>query len=261
MLTLNELVAAYHALAPSDQQAVRQEISRRGPVPRHPHPVSQAARVVVAAYRALSESNQQAVRGKLISRRGPKPPQSEPTRQATWNALVGRTTSHLMPQDERLWGAVGEFFDEWLLELTPDQLERLQGYPTLEELKKLEASLKKKPERWLSEEELSRLAAGPPRNELSLLSWLWTVEGWAVFKRKGLERFYEWAELQTEKLIEFKALNMQRLIKLKNGLYGRKPKRTRGAEFAYVQHTKDEFFKTVGFTLNQIPPRLRSKNS
>jgi hypothetical protein len=126
MLTIDELVTAYHALSPSDRKAFLRKVSRRGRVP--------------------------------VSR--------DEVYQPTWAYLEQLTTIE------------GEPYDEWLMNLSSEELEALGCYP--------------------KQGKLERVLAELSTRTLSLASWLRTTHGWAVYKRDGKEKFLEWATLQTK---------------------------------------------------------------
>lgn len=181
-------------------------------------------------------------------------------------------------------------FDEWLLDLTP------------EEVKLLMRPLKTLTPRQRKQTVLIDMAPdGAPkwvRIPLSLDSWKWTTQGWSVFNRLGQDVFESWASLQTQKLYEYKTLWMQRLHDLTKWTIGpnrarleraqlnlavkrlrletekdekkvqklkRQIEKLESGDFFYTGGTlhrgvvkgKDEFFVSWGVTWRQIPPALR----
>ena len=173
---------------------------------------------LVNAFRALSPSDQQAFL-KTVSPRGRPPLSRDLVNRATKEVLLELTTID------------GCFFDDWLLKLTPEELEAL--------------------------------ACTPTRNQtLSLDSWKRTIEGWTVFKREGQEGFEAWATRQAEKLTTFKRLQMQDLLRRVEQRLGRKKERDhppKGDLLKYVHEAKDEFLMAGCFTWDEIPPALRHK--
>lgn len=187
---------------------------------------------------------------RIVSPRGRVAVSRDEARRQTWGYLTQSTTIE------------GEPYDEWLMNLSLEDLKALRQHPTPEELYELEDKLKKREqERWLTEEDLDRVAAGPPQHTLSLLSWLWTTQGWAVYKRDGLEVFLEWATLQTGKLIMIKKLNINRLSQAVRQRLGceKRDHPFKGDLLKAVQDAKDDFLITLGFTWKQIPGALRHK--
>ena len=173
---------------------------------------------LITAFHALSLSEQKAFL-KTVSPRGRTPLSRERVNQATKEVLLEQTTID------------GNFFDCWLMKLTPEELEAL--------------------------------ACTPTRNQtLSLDSWKRTTEGWDVFNRYGQEKFEEWATRQTEKLTTYKRLQMQDLLLRVEQRLGRKKERDhppQGALLKYVHEAKDEFLMAGCFTWDEIPPALRHK--
>ncbi len=112
---------------------------------------------------------------------GPKPLPRERVYHATWAILEELTTIDGMP------------FDDWLMKLTPEEVEALQRPPTR-------------------------------KRTLSLDTWKRTTEGWAVFKREGQEKYEAWATDQTKKLSKYKKIQMQELLDHVGQRLGRKKK-------------------------------------
>lgn len=156
----------------------------------------------------------------------------------------------------------GEFYDEWLMNLTLEDLEAVRQRPTPEELYELDDRLKKNKD-WLTEEDLDRVAAGPPKDTLSLLAWLWTTQGWTVWRRDGKEKFFKWASLQTEKLIKFKKMKMNGLMNEVRQRLGRQKEQKhppKGDLLRYGREAKNNFLMAACFTWrNRIPQTVLLK--
>ena len=145
-------------------------------------------------------------------------------------ALVRRTTRAYL---EELITINGMPFDDWLLKMTPEDVEKLQRTPT-------------------------------KKRKLSLDSWKQTTEGWAVFKCEGQKGFEAWATQQTKKLKAFKGLTMKKLSNVVDQRIGLYPTRSiirlnarKGDFFRHIQKAKDEFLMAWSFTWKEIPPALR----
>ena len=152
-------------------------------------------------------------------KRGPKPSSRERVYQAVWAILEELTTIDGMP------------FDDFLMTLTPEAVEKLQRSPG-------------------------------KKRRLSLDTWKRTTEGWTVFKRLGQEGFESWATQQTEKLYKYKKIQMQELLELVEQRLGRTKKRDhspKGTFLKYVQEAKDLFLMRWSMTWDEIPPALRHK--
>ena len=192
---------------------------------------------LVSEFHTLSPSDQKAFL-RIVSPRGAVAVSRDKVHRQTWEYLTQSATIE------------GEFYDEWLMNLSREDLEALRQRPTPEELYELEAQLKKRKENELTEEDLDRVTAGPPQHTLSLLAWLWTAQGWAVYKRDRLEVFLKWATLQTEKLIHFTTMtNDGFMIELRQRLgrekgQGHPPK---GDLLKYGRDAKGEFLMAACF--------------
>ena len=206
---------------------------------------------LVSAYHTLTQSEQKSFLRK-VSPRGRVAVSRDLAYRQTWGYLTQSSTIG------------GEPYDEWVMNSTLEDLEAVRQHPTPEELYELEDKLKKREKKeWLTEEDLDRVAAGPPKHTLSLLVWLWTTQGWAVYKRDGREKFFEWATLQTDKLIKFKTLEMGGLSREVRQRLGREKDQKcspKGDLLKAVQDAKDDFLMTWCFTWKQIPGALRHKH-
>ena len=118
-------------------------------------------------------------------------------------------------------------FDDWLMKLTPEKIKALQRPPA-------------------------------KNRRLSLDTWKYTTEGWAVFKQEGQEKFEAWANDQTEKLKKWKGLTMKLLLDHVEHSLGSKRRTSRkGAFLHYVREAKDDFLIDGFFSWQEIPPTLR----
>lgn len=200
---------------------------------------------LVTAFHALSPSERKAFL-RRVSPRGRVPLSRDEVYEQTWSYLTQLTMIE------------GEPYDEWLMNLSSEDLEALKGYPKQGELEKL---TQRKKERWLTEEELDIVAVGPLKHTLSLSSWLWTTQGWAVYKHDGKEKFFDWAIQQTEKLIKFKKLNIDGLSQSVRQRLGREKREHpfKGDLLTYARDAKDDFLLGSCFTWKQIPGALRHK--
>lgn len=151
---------------------------------------------------------------------GPKPLSRERVYRATWAILESLTTID------------GKSFDDWVMKLTPEDLEKLQRPPG-------------------------------KKRRLSLDTWKNTTEGFAVFgPEEDQERFEAWATEQTEKLYKYKKLQMQELLNFVEHSLGRlsdKKHPPKGDFLKYVLEAKDLFLMRWCLTWMEIPPALRHK--
>jgi len=184
-----------------------------------------------------------------VSPRGSTPVSRDEADEQTWTYLEQLTTIE------------GELYDEFLMNLTLEDLKAVRQHPTPEDLAEFERGLKK-PRRELTDKDLDRVAAGPPQHTLSLLAWLWTTQGWAVWTREGKEKLFEWAIQQTDKLIKLKELELGGLSQEVRHRLGREKdqKHNPGGDLlTYIRDAGGEFFMAGSFTWNQIPSFLRQK--
>jgi hypothetical protein len=205
--------------------------------------VDETVSAIRALISSLSPSDQKAVL-RIISPRGRAAVTREEVHEQGWTYLMQLATCD------------GEFLPEWMVNLTLEDLGVVKQRPTPEELYELEVRLKQREKRKKNDELLStdedlvRVAAGPPRETLSLLAWLWTTQGWAVYERGGLEVFFQWATDQTNKLIDFKTMTTDGFMNAVRQRLGRKKDQDhppKGTLLTYGRDVKDEFLMAACF--------------